>query len=42
MVDRIKESTESFSVGLFIVGLAHLHSMLSKIKTAGFEVRGYS
>jgi hypothetical protein len=27
---------------LFIVGLAHLHSTLSKLKAAGFEVRGYS
>jgi hypothetical protein len=26
MVDRIKESMEPFNVGLFIVGLAHLHS----------------
>jgi hypothetical protein len=42
MVDRIKESMEPFNVGLFIVGLAHLHSTLSKLKTAGFEVRGYS
>jgi len=27
---------------LFIVGLAQLHSTLSKLKAAGFEVRGYS
>ena len=42
MVDRIKEYMEPFNVGLFIVGLAHLHSTLSKLKTASFEVRGYS
>jgi hypothetical protein len=42
MLDRIKGSMESFNAGLFIVGLAHLHSMLSKLKSAGFEVRGYS
>jgi predicted MPP superfamily phosphohydrolase len=42
MVDRIKESMKMFNVGLFIVGLAHLHSMLSKLKTAGFDVKGYS
>ena len=42
MVDRIKEFMEPFNVGLFIVGLAHLHSTLSKLKTASFEVRGYS
>ena len=42
MVDRIIEAMEPFNVGLFIVGLAHLHSTLSKLKTAGFGVRGYS
>ena len=42
MVDRIKESMESFNVGLFIVGLAHLHSTLCKLTVAGFDARGYS
>lgn len=42
MVDRIKEAMVPYNAGLFIVGLAHLHSTLSKLKTAGFEVRGYS
>jgi hypothetical protein len=42
MVDRIKEFMEPYNVGLFIVGLAHLHSMLSKLKAAVFDVRGYS
>jgi len=41
MVDRIKEPTEPFNVGLLIVGLARLHSTLSKLIIAGFKVRGY-
>jgi hypothetical protein len=42
MLERIKEVMGPHDGGLFIVGLAHLHSMLSKLKAAGFEVRGYS
>jgi hypothetical protein len=42
MVARIKSFMEPYDVGLFIVGLAHLHSMLSKVKAVGFDVRGYS
>jgi hypothetical protein len=42
MVDRIEEFMQPYDVGLFIVGLAHLHSILSKLKIAGFDVRGYS
>jgi hypothetical protein len=42
MIDRIKTFMEPFNVGLLIVGLAHLHSILSKLKAAGLDVRGYS
>jgi hypothetical protein len=42
MVDRIRVFMEPYKIGLFIVGLAHLHSILSKLKTVGFDVRGYS
>jgi hypothetical protein len=41
MVDRIEEVMEPYEVGLFIVGLAHLHSVLSKLRLVGFDVRGY-
>lgn len=37
-----KESLKLFNIGLFILGVAHLHSTLSKLKTAGFEVPDYS
>jgi hypothetical protein len=42
MVGRINQCMNSYKVGLFIVGLAHLHSMLIKLRAAGFEVKGYS
>jgi hypothetical protein len=42
MVERIRVCMELHKIGLFIVGLAHLHSMLSKLKAIGFGVRGYS
>jgi hypothetical protein len=42
MVDKIRVFMEPYKVGLFIVGLAHLHSILSKLKAVGFDARGYS
>ena len=42
MVERIGVFMEPYKVGLFIVGLAHLHSILCKLKVAGFDARGYS
>jgi hypothetical protein len=42
MVERVKEFMEPHQVGLLIIGLAHLHSVLSKLKSIGFDVRGYS
>jgi hypothetical protein len=42
MVVRISAEMQQYSAGLFIVGLAHLHSMLVKLEAAGFDVHGYS
>lgn len=42
MVERARALMESYQTGLFIMGLAHLHSMLAKFKSIGFDVRGYS
>jgi hypothetical protein len=42
MVERIGVFMEPHTVGLFIVGLAHLHSTLCKLTVAGFNTRGYS
>ena len=42
MAARIADLMQPHSVGMFIVGLGHLHSMLIKIRTAGFNVKGFS
>ena len=42
MTDRISEAMKPYRVGMFIVGLGHLHSMLVKLRIAGFSVKGYS
>jgi hypothetical protein len=42
MVERVRAAMGNYEVGLFIVGNAHLHSVLSELKAIGFEVRGYS
>jgi hypothetical protein len=42
MLQNIQHEMESHNVGLFIVGLVHLHSMSMKLKEAGFNVAAYS
>jgi hypothetical protein len=42
MATRISESMKPYRTGLFIVGLGHLHSMLARVRIAGFDVKGYS
>jgi hypothetical protein len=39
MVNRIKEEMEPFETGLLIVGMGHMHSILSKLmlRTSAFE-----
>jgi hypothetical protein len=42
MAQKIQSAMQPFEAGLLIIGLAHLHSMLVRLRTAGFAVRGYS
>lgn len=42
MVLRIKQAMERYEAGLLVVGLGHMHSMMSKLMHDGFQVRGYS
>jgi hypothetical protein len=42
MATRIQESMAGLNCGLFIVGLAHLHSMSERLLKSGFEVEGFS
>lgn len=41
MVKNIQEAMASYTGGLFIVGLAHLHSLFGKLRSGGFGVTGY-
>lgn len=42
MVKNIHAEMENYETGLFILGLAHLHSVFGKLKSSGFTVTGYS
>jgi len=42
MTQNIQNAMKDHSVGVFIVGLAHLHSMSAKLKQAGFNVAAYT
>jgi hypothetical protein len=41
MIQNIQSEMESQDIGLFIVGLAHLHSVSAKLKAAGFDVAAF-
>ena len=41
MADNIRVEMENFETGLFIVGLAHVHSMFSKLRALGLSVTAY-
>lgn len=40
MVKRIAELMAVYERGLFVVGMNHLHSCMTKLKLAGFDVKG--
>lgn len=42
MVENIQHQMEKHQIGLFVVGLAHQHSMSMKLKNAKFNVTAYS
>ena len=42
MAQNVQTEMLSCEAGLFVVGLAHLHSMGMKLRAAGFDVVGYS
>ena len=41
MVKNVEAEMESYETGIFVLGLAHLHSLFGKLMTAGFSVTGY-
>lgn len=42
MTKNVQAEMKSYDAGLFIVGLAHLHSVFSKLRALGFSVTAYS
>ena len=42
MAKNVQTEMESYEAGLFILGLAHLHSVFSNLWALGFKVTGYS
>lgn len=42
MLSNIRDEMSNYDVGLFMVGLGHLHSMASKLLAASFHVVAYS
>jgi hypothetical protein len=42
MAKNIGAEMENYETGLFIVGLAHLHSIVGKLRTSGFKVTAFS
>jgi hypothetical protein len=42
MVKNVQAEMENYETGLFILGVAHLHSLFAKLKALDFKVTGYS
>jgi hypothetical protein len=42
MVKKVQVEMENYETGLFILGVAHLHSLFAKLRSLGFKVTGYS
>ena len=42
MVKKVQAEMENYETGLFIIGVAHLHSLFAKLRSLDFKVTGYS
>jgi hypothetical protein len=42
MVENVRREMERFENGFFLLGLAHLHSLSGRLRSAGFETKGFS
>jgi hypothetical protein len=42
MVTNVQEAMKDHRVGIFVVGLAHVHSISAKLREAGFNVAAYT
>ena len=42
MAKNVQSKMEKYETGLFVLGLAHLHSVFGKLRAMGFEVSAFS
>jgi len=42
MVENVRAEMEKYETGLFILGTAHLHSLITKLRPLGFKVVAFS
>ena len=42
MAKNVQMEMKNYETGLFILGLAHLHSIFSKLRVLGFSVTAYA
>lgn len=42
MTKNVQAETENYESGLFVLGLAHLHSIFGKLRSLGFKVTAFS
>lgn len=42
MVHRVEAEMANYASGLFIIGVAHMHSLFAKLRAAGFDVTAYT
>jgi len=42
MAKNVQSAMEKYQTGLFLLGLAHLHSMIGKLRALGFKVTAFS
>ena len=42
IVQNVRAEMENYESGIFVLGLAHMHSVFKKLQSSGFKVYGYS
>ena len=42
MVSKVRAEMEPYQAGIFILGVAHMHSLFAKLRASGLKVVGYS
>jgi hypothetical protein len=42
MVNKVEAEMADYASGLFVIGVAHMHSLFAKLRAAGFDVTAYT